>query len=150
MLTNVEKHAVESMLDKKFTDDEIFKAFPAEKRKSVVSYMKKVRANVKPEKPQYNYDRNALLAKLSKAGIHGQDAERLIAKALPNVSSKPEVNELYNEVIRNIGPLELMVRTTEGGNKTVAIMTAAASEKGQERAKKKQEDYVFKPQDGQS
>lgn len=142
-LSNAEKHAIENMVNKGFTKEDILKELPEQKKNVAEKYIKKVQADM-PVKP--SYDRVGLLAKLAKAGIHGKDAERLIEKALPNVSSKPALNEIYNEVIKNIGPRELMIRDSEGG-RSVAIMTEAASAKGEKSGTTRQpESYVFRPE----
>ncbi|MBP9778298.1 MAG: hypothetical protein KBD25_03860 [Rickettsiaceae bacterium] len=125
------------------TKAEIHKSFSEDQLLEVDKQIKKLSKKKKVDEP---FDKKAVLAKLAKAGIHGEVAERLISRALPNVSSRPEVNELYNEAIRMLGPRELMVTETEGGNKGVAVMTSAASAKGEKLVgKKRQETYVFNP-----
>lgn len=149
-LTKIEQYAVDGMLAEDKNVQDIYEYFPKEKKAAVRRHINMRVKEKEPDAPPVPrakplpYDKKAVLAKLSKAGIHGKDAERLIEKALPNVSSKPEVNELYNEAIRNIGPLELMIRKSEGGT-NVSIMTPAASIKGEKLGKKKPEDYVFRP-----
>ena len=150
-LSNAEKHAIENMISKGFTKEDILSELPETKKVVATKYIKRIEQqqaeNVEATAtPSPSYDRGALLSKLSKAGIHGKDAERLIAKALPNVSSNPALNEIYNEVIRNIGPRELMTRESESGRR-VTIMTEAASAKGEKSGPTRQpETYVFKPE----
>lgn len=143
MLSEIEIYAIEGMLSKGMTKAEIHKSFSEDQLLEVDKQIKKLSKKKKVDEP---FDKKAVLAKLAKAGIHGEVAERLISRALPNVSSRPEVNELYNEAIRMLGPRELMVTETEGGNKGVAVMTSAASAKGEKLVgKKRQETYVFNP-----
>ncbi len=143
MLNEIEIYAIEGMLSKGMTKAEIHKSFSEDQLLEVDKQIKKLSKKKKVDEP---FDKKAVLAKLAKAGIHGEVAERLISRALPNVSSRPEVNELYNEAIRMLGPRELMVTETEGGNKGVAVMTSAASAKGEKLVgKKRQETYVFNP-----
>lgn len=143
MLSEIEIYAIEGMLSKGMTKAEIHKSFSEDQLLEVDKQIKKLSKKKKVDEP---FDKRAVLAKLAKAGIHGEVAERLISRALPNVSSRPEVNELYNEAIRMLGPRELMVTETEGGNKGVAVMTSAASAKGEKLVgKKRQETYVFNP-----
>ena len=143
MLNEIEIYAIEGMLSKGMTKAEIHKSFSEDQLLEVDKQIKKLSKKKKVDEP---FDKKAVLAKLAKAGIHGEVAERLISRALPNVSSRPEVNELYNEAIRMLGPRELMVTETEGGNKGVAAMTSAASAKGEKLVgKKRQETYVFNP-----
>lgn len=143
MLNEIEIYAIEGMLSKGMTKAEIHKSFSEDQLMEVDKQIKKLSKKKKVDEP---FDKKAVLAKLAKAGIHGEVAERLISRALPNVSSRPEVNELYNEAIRMLGPRELMVTETEGGNKGVAAMTSAASAKGEKLVgKKRQETYVFNP-----
>lgn len=145
MLSEIEIYAIEGMLSKGMTKAEIHKSFSEDQLLEVDKQIKKLSKTTK-KKVDELYDKKAVLAKLAKAGIHGEVAERLISRALPNVSSRPEVNELYNEAIRMLGPRELMVTETEGGNKGVAVMTSAASAKGEKLVgKKRQETYVFNP-----
>lgn len=149
MLSEIEAHAIAGMVLQGMTKSEIHKVFPQDKWKDVDAQIKKSPKAKKDEKP--SYDRRAVLSKLDKAGIRGQDADRLIERALLNVSSRPEVMELYNEVISLIGPRELMVRETANGNNNVAIMTGNASSKGEKQVgEKRQESYVFKPNSGES
>lgn len=144
MLSEIEKHAVDGMVLRGMTKAEIHKVFPRDQWKDVDAQIKKAPKAKAPEKPAY--DKRAVLAKLDKAGIHGRDAERLIERALPNVSSRPEVMELYNEVINLIGPRELMVTETANGNSGVAAMTGQASSKGEKiSGTKTQKSYVFNP-----
>lgn len=143
MLNEIEIYAIEGMLSKGMTKAEIHKSFSEDQLLEVDKQIKKLSKKKKVDEP---FDKRAVLAKLAKAGIHGEVAERLIDRALPNVSSRPEVNELYNEAIRMLGPRELMVTETEGGNKGVVAMTSAASAKGEKSVgKKRQETYVFNP-----
>ncbi len=153
-LTNVDKIAIESLINEGYSPNYIRSQFEDDKQEVAVKYATKMKRKrdktvaIKPEEPPVKeFDKPALLNRLAKAGIHGEVAERLIKKALPNVSSKPPVDEIYNEVIRNIGPRELMVTTTEGGNKGVAVMTSAASAKGEKIGEKNPQEkkYVFKP-----
>lgn len=149
-LSKAEKVAVEQLVNQGKLLNEVLDIFPIEQHTSVTRFaapLIKERAKQDKEKPKPAYDKAAVLAKLAKAGIHGSEAERLINKALPNVSSRPEVNELYNEIINKLGPRELMIRETDGGKKTVAIMTPGASQKGEKIVGKKDQDYVFKPHD---
>jgi hypothetical protein len=151
-LSKAEKIAIERLVNENKNLNDVLDIFPIEQHTSVTRFaapLIKERAKqekVQPPKPAY--DKAGVLAKLAKAGIHGSEAERLINKALPNVSTRPEVNELYNEIINKLGPRELMIRETDGGKKTVAIMTPGASQKGEKIVgKKDQQDYVFKPHD---
>ena len=149
MLSEIEKHAVEGMVLRGMTKSEIHKIFPQDKWKDVDSQIKKSpKGKVADKTP---YDRRAVLAKLAKAGIHGKDADRLIERALQNVSSRPEVMELYNEVINLIGPRELMVTETANGNSGVVAMTGQASSKGEKiGGSKTEKSYVFKPNSGET
>jgi len=117
---------------------------PAPKRKETQAY-----TETKKALKDYNvtYDHHAVLSKMSQAGIHGEDALRLIEKALQKFKGRSaEVSEIYNEAMRNVGARELMIRQGVSGEKGVAVMTEGASTKGeslQARARAHQPDYVF-------
>lgn len=103
---------------------------------------------VKPIPTDIQYDKAAVLSKLDQAGIRGEDATHLIAKALSKFKNRKtvEAKELYNEAMRNIGARELMLRQTNNGEKGVVTMTEAASNMGQnlhQQARQHQPDYVF-------
>lgn len=151
-LSKAEKIAIERLVNENKNLNDVLDIFPIEQHTSVTRFasplIKEKAKREKEQPPKLAYDKAAVLAKLAKAGIHGSEAERLINKALPNVSTRPEVNELYNEIINKLGPRELMIRETNDGKKTVAIMTPGASQKGEKIVgKKDQQDYVFKPHD---
>lgn len=149
MLSEIEIHAVAGMVLRGMTKSEIHKVFPQEKWKDVDAQIKKTPKSKQTDKAPY--DRRAVLSKLAKAGIHGKDADRLIERALQNVSSRPEVMELYNEVINLIGPRELMVTETANGNSGVVAMTGQASSKGEKiGGSKTEKSYVFKPNSGEA
>lgn len=99
---------------------------------------------------QIKYDKPAVLSKMALAGIHGEDANRLLEKALANFQERGqkfvETKDLYNEVMRGIGARELMVREGNGGEKGVVVMTEAAANMGQnirDHVKQHQPDYVY-------
>ena len=153
-LTDIDKLAIDNLINEGYSPNYIRGKFEDEKQELAVKYATKMKRKrektlaVKPEEePIKEFDKPALLSRLAKAGIHGEVAERLIKRALPNVSSKPAVDEIYNEVIKNIGPRELMITETEAGNKGVAVMTGSASAKGEKIVGKhpQEKKYVFKP-----
>lgn len=117
---------------------------PAPKRKETQAY-----AETKKALKEYNvnYDHQAVLSKMSQAGIHGEDALRLIEKALQKFKGRSaEVSEIYNEAMRNVGARELMIRQGVSGEKGVAIMTEGASTKGENliaKVRAHQPDYVY-------
>ena len=93
------------------------------------------------------YDHQGVLSKMSKAGIHGEEALELIEKALDKFRGRTaEVSEIYNEAMKNVGPKQVIIRDGHGGTKGVAIMPEAASSRGEELKKgmaRNQPDYVF-------
>lgn len=95
------------------------------------------------------YDHQAVLAKMSQAGIHGEDALRLIEKALSKFTNQSvEASQVYSEAMKNIGARELMVRSGTHGAKGVAIMTEGAASKGNRegilaKTRSHQQDGVF-------
>lgn len=142
-LSPIEKHAISDMVNKGMTEEDIRVMFPENKQDYVIKQVRENEEAIK-QAQKLNYDRPAILAKLAKAGIHGKVADRLIDKALKNVSSKPEVNELYNEIISSLGPRELMVSKSYAGKK-IAVMTEEASGKGAGIKAAAPKEYVYKP-----
>ncbi len=112
---------------------------------------KAAKTKKEPLDQDYNvsYDHQAVLRKMSMAGIHGEDALRLIQKALPKFENrKAEVNEIYNEAMSKVGARELMIRDSNTGSRGVAVMTEAASGKGEHirnKVRNHTPDYVFSP-----
>lgn len=117
---------------------------PAPKRKETQAYTETKKAL---KEYNVNYDHQAVLSKMSQAGIHGEDALRLIEKALQKFKGRSaEVSEIYNEAMRNVGVRELMIRQGVSGEKGVAVMTEGASTRGEsviEKVRAHQPDYVF-------
>lgn len=166
-LTDVEKYAIDGMMADNVPLEEIKKALGRTPTSKVVEKyilsntleqgnpeFESIRAkdffkSAQPEPLGYNveYDHEAVLRKMAIAGIHGEDALRLIERALPKFKDrKAEVNEIYGEALRHVGPRELMVRASQGGDTGIAVMTEAAASRGEriaERVRPNQTEYVF-------
>lgn len=142
-LSKIEKHAISDMVAKGMSDEDIRASFSEPRQDCVVKEIQQCRENIK-QASKLNYDRQGILAKLAKAGIHGKVADRLIEKALPNVSTHPEIGELYNQIISSLGPRELMMNRSHAG-KAIAVMTEEASSKGSEIRPNQPKSYVYKP-----
>jgi len=145
---------VEAYLEEFLAQYEEFNKKPApapQEKKKPVSARKSDQSFVEAKKPlkEYNvsYDHQAVLSKMSQAGIHGEDALRLIEKALQKFENRSaEVSEIYGEAMRHVGARELMIRQGVSGEKGVAIMTEGASTKGENliaKVRSHQPDYVY-------
>lgn len=131
-LTALEKLAIDGMVVKGQSIKEIKQVLKRSAKSQVVeNYLKESQ----PQSTQI-YDHKAVLSKLASVGIHGEKALRLINIALKNCGTKPEVNEIYNEAIKNIGPRELMITESAGGvSRGITMMTEAASTASDEKMK---------------
>jgi hypothetical protein len=173
-LSNLEKYAIDGMLQEgldidtikntmgRGTTSRVVENYIGEKAKNATIQFEKDNADSsfreknlfkdpQPVVPEVNvdYDHEAVLRKMAAAGIHGEDALRLISKALPKFNNrKAETSEVYGEALRHVGPRELMIRSSHGGDEGIAIMTESAAYRGErihERVTAKGlPDYAFK------
>lgn len=135
-LTEVEKLAIRQLVSdgKNATQINQILGRP-ENSKLVQKFIDKeivIKKEIKPI-PELQADKKKkLMEKFVDVGIHGDDATKLIEKALRSeeVTVDSEVNEIYNNAIKRVGALELMIRNSQGARNNVAIMTEAASARG--------------------
>ncbi len=129
-LTEVEKLAIDNMVEKGFDLDKIKTTLDRSLSSKVVE--KYIGSQTTPQK-QVSYDHRAVIKKMDESGIRGEDALNLIKRALKNFEGKDsiETGALYNEAVKLIGPRELMIRESQNGvSKGVTIMTGEAAKIG--------------------
>jgi IS30 family transposase len=87
------------------------------------------------------------IRRLVKAGLKDYDAQELVYSVLDNTEDTFSVNELYATCLQRLSAKHVTIRETAGGREGVAIMTQAASERGDESKRKSPADNpdIYRP-----
>jgi len=150
MLSEIEKNAIENMVRNGLANSTITKKLK-KNTKEVRDYIQ----SVSPASGLNPLVKSGAMARLSKAGLVGNDAEDLLNRTLRRFEdvSSISVEELYDACIINIGARELIKNKTDLGNEGVAIMTGEAA--GLEQSKSNDSQYsrkarpmIYRPKDG--
>ncbi len=159
-LTQIEKAAIESLVQKGESKTSIKKFLERSSNSSVVD--KYVDSLVETKQVAPKFDHKAVLSRLGDVGIRGDKARELIERALPHLSKTPNVEEVYNAAMSKIGPRELMITESANGvQHGVTVMTEAAArvdDRGDREAKgltndntsRSTKNSVFRPKTGGS
>lgn len=152
-LSVTEKYAIQGMLHQKKTIAEIavalarsegvVKKYVDNELSSLQDTIAKVQMDaVVPdvEEPKFKLSEELyeeVIHKLRTAGLYREDAKEILDRTLGKLTFQPENSQqVYVLCIRNLNAKDVMNTRTASGKKGVAIMNAAASERGDESRKK--------------
>jgi len=99
---------------------------------------------------------NDTLYKLRNAGMELGDAREILDRTVRKLLGEPATaDEMYGYCLRNLNAKDVMVTRSAGGRKGVAMMTKAASERGDESKNRPRQPgrgvrgRIFRPKDNQ-
>jgi hypothetical protein len=131
-LTKVQKEMIGTLTDQGFTPEQIAKQFDVP-----VTTIQKQAPTQEVTVTNPDIVRDAVNLVRQSTGFNLKKAKDLVAKALrKSTGDIPSAKHLARLASKEIGPQEIMITNTGEGNGGVAIMTEAASARGDEGKKK--------------